>query len=210
MYMRGTDILRGVVFGRIDHPDYTIQMAIMRAVEVCSIPGKPESLDSAYLELMECLDVVTREEVFPIIEALETDVLKDYCYSASISYLESKGLEFGEMATEILKDMIFKKLLADESTKKCMYEYAYKKLFFSNCKVSEEEINAKIEKITSGYIGGAKDAYEYVLEAVKEIRSWKEDEDEWSEKDAPNQYYGVSFVLILSIYISWLTIYLLI
>ncbi len=172
MHLRGTDILRGVVFGRIDHPEYTIEQAVERALEFCSIPGRPESLEDGFLDLMECLDVMTKQELMHIIETLENDVRRDYCYSAAVGYLKNKGLNLGELHTELLKDMIFKKLMAEESTKKCMYEYAYKKEF-SDRKVSEEEICAEINKRTSAYIGEAEDAYKYVLDAVEEIHKGK-------------------------------------
>ena len=41
----GYDIIRGTVFGMIDHPEYSLKNAIEKAVDVCRLPGSPETVE---------------------------------------------------------------------------------------------------------------------------------------------------------------------
>ncbi|MCI8290735.1 MAG: hypothetical protein HFJ25_00540 [Clostridia bacterium] len=193
MEMRGGDLIHGTAFGLVDHPEYTVEDAIIRASEMCNLPGRnPETLEDGYMEIMECMDVVLRPEDFynvPIgftgeytaCEMLDTkeivdkaimgivfDIKKDFCYTTTIEYLEKKGYNLDTRGTHILKDMIFKKLVADDSTRECMYNFAYRKNFFKslhNPKEIEKFVNAAMKEILPIEV----DAYTYVLESVDEI-----------------------------------------
>jgi hypothetical protein len=64
--------------------------------------------------------------------------------------------------------MLFKKLIAPKSTKKCMLKYAYRKGFcIDDDDLTEDEMEEAIEKVTFPIIG--RPAIEYVLDAVDEI-----------------------------------------
>lgn len=169
MYVRGVDILRGVIFGRIDHPEYSIDDAIAKAVEMCSIPGRPETVEEGYQALMELLDV-HKNELDEIIGKFEEDIFKDYYYSSVVKFLKMKGMKIGDLATEYLKNMIYKKLVADESTEDCMYRYAYQRSLFSDEILSLEETKRRIDSATKE-ICENNTAYEYAIKTAKEIKS---------------------------------------
>lgn len=146
--LRGYDILRGIVYGMIDHPEYDFQRAVERAVEVCSLPGCPESIEEGILEAFDCVEPVMREVDFvnpetqepyseeevvkKVADGLMCDVRKGYCYGLTVEFLEKKGFKIGMLSVELLKDMIFKKLVADDSTQECMLDYAYRKCVLPN------------------------------------------------------------------------------
>ena len=56
----GYDIIRGTVFGMIDHPEYSFEDAVEKAVNICKLPGSPETLEDGIEEAFECVDVVLR------------------------------------------------------------------------------------------------------------------------------------------------------
>ena len=100
---RGYDILRGVVFGMIDHPEYNFNEAMARAVEVCSLPGSPETVEEGILESFDCVEPIMREKDFinpengermpeeeivkKVVSGLVYDIQKEWCYSKTIEFL---------------------------------------------------------------------------------------------------------------------------
>lgn len=194
MSMRGGDLIRGAVFGIIDHPEYSVEKAIARAVEMCKLPGSPDSVDEGYEEILECIDIVLREVDFYdipegfdidsqdyrscrrrdekeiveyVILGLVYDVRKDYCYSKVVRFLDEKRCKVTKIETEILKNMLFKKLIADNSTEECIYEYAYRKTFMQEGKWQQikEEVDSQLKSI----IPQGMTPYEYVLRTVDEF-----------------------------------------
>lgn len=185
MTMRGGDLIRGAVFGLIDHPDYTVEVAIKRAVEMSNMPSCPETLEGAYEEMFECIDSVMREKDFydesgkrmkkteivnRVIAGLAYDIKKDYCYSLVVSYLEKEKYCWSLISTELIKNMMFKKLIADDSTKECMYEYAYRKAFVDDSEKNFDKIAAVVEEYTQDVVPETYESvYEMVLNAVDHI-----------------------------------------
>jgi len=185
MTMRGGDLVRGTVFGLIDHPDYSMEVAVERAVEMSNMPSCPETVEDAYAEMFDCIETVMREDDFydedgkrmnhveivnRAVKGLAFDIKKDYCYSLTVQYLQEAKLRWDRISTEIVKNMIFKKLVADESTKECMYEYAYRKAFVDDSKKSFEEVEELIDESTQDVISDKYfSVYEMVLDAVDHI-----------------------------------------
>lgn len=182
--MLGYDIIRGTVYGMLDHPEYLLDRALGRAVECSKIPGSVETFADGFSLAFECIDTVLRDEDFydkedgrslteaeivrRVISGIVEDIHKEYAYSVTVNFL--KEAHVGEsIQSEILKNMIFKKLVADESTKKCIYEFAFKKAFVADNALPEEKTEEVINETLKGFIPEGKDPYEYVLECVDKI-----------------------------------------
>lgn len=181
----GYDIIRGTVFGMIDHPEYSFEDAVEKAVNICKLPGSPETLEDGIEEAFECVDVVLREKDFyipntnerysdeqmvkKVVEAMVYDIYKDFCYTKTMEYIRKIGLK-DNLRTEILKNMLFKKLVADDSTKECIYEYAFKKSFMwsSSEPITAEEIYQKVDAVL-GEIPGGLTAYEYIMQMADQV-----------------------------------------
>ena len=75
-----------------------------------------------------------------------------------------------ELRTEVIKNMLFKKLVADDSTQQCIYEYAFKKSFVWSASepITDEEIMQKVDAVL-GKIPGGFTPYEYVMKMADEI-----------------------------------------
>lgn len=181
----GYDIIRGTVFGMIDHPEYSFEDAVEKAVDICKLPGSPETLEDGIEEAFECVDVILREKDFYIpgtnerytdeelvkklIETIVYDIYKDFCYTCTVGYIRKTGLR-DELRTEIIKNMLFKKLVADDSTKECIYEYAFKKSFVwpASEPITDEQIYQKVDAVL-GKIPGDFTAYEYVMKMADQV-----------------------------------------
>lgn len=190
--LRGYDLVRGTVFGLIDHPEYSLEKAIEKAVEVCSVPGAPSDVEAAYIDMFDCIEPALRECDFyedfdPLnqrlserevlkrtINGLVYDVKKDFCYSSTIAFMREKNFK-DYFAYDILKNMIFKKLVAEDSTKECMYKYAYRKTFVTPGNLSYADIVETVDKEVAGILPyGESNIYDYVLKCVDEIYASQE------------------------------------
>lgn len=181
----GYDIIRGTVFGMIDHPEYSFKDAIEKAVDVCRLPGSPETVEDGLEEAFECVDVVLREKDFynpetnerysdeqlveKVVQAMVYDIYKDFCYTQTMAYIKKLKLK-DDFRTELIKNMLFKKLVADDSTKECIYEYAFKKSFMwsSSEPITAEEIYQKVDAVL-GEIPGGLTAYEYIMQMADQV-----------------------------------------
>lgn len=181
----GYDIIRGTVFGMIDHPEYSFEDAVEKAVNICKLPGSPETLEDGIEEAFECVDVVFREKDFyipntnerysdeqmvkKVVEAMVYDIYKDFCYTQTMAYIKKLKLK-DDFRTELIKNMLFKKLVADDSTKECIYEYAFKKSFMwsSSEPITAEEIYQKVDAVL-GEIPGGLTAYEYIMQMADQV-----------------------------------------
>lgn len=186
---RGYDILRGVVFGMIDHPEYNFNEAMARAVEVCSLPGSPETVEEGILESFDCIEPIMREKDFinpengermpeeeivkKVVSGLVYDIQKEWCYSKTIEFLATKGYR-DSLATELLKDMIFKKLVADDSTEECMYEYAYRKAIVAEEKNFNAEMKKEISEQMKDILPDGLEPYGFTCQCVDEIYKTQE------------------------------------
>ena len=66
--------------------------------------------------------------------------------------------------------MIFKKLIADDSTEECMYEYAYKKAVVSNAdNITADDKKAYVKEQMHDILPDGKDPFEFSCECVDEI-----------------------------------------
>lgn len=104
-----------------------------------------------------------------LIEGLVRDVRKDYCYAMTINFLEKEGIRVSELSGHIIKSMVFKKLIADESTKQCVYEYAYRKSLGYDEDKPESEIEEIVNKYASEILPENMTAYEFALNLVEKI-----------------------------------------
>lgn len=107
--LRGYDLVRGVVFGMMDHPEYSMEAALERAMERTSVPGAPRDMQEAYECLWECVEPALREADFhedrdhskrrmsnletanAFIQRILREVRKDYCYSSTIQFMREKN-----------------------------------------------------------------------------------------------------------------------
>lgn len=188
---RGYDLIRGAVFGIVDHPEYTMEVALERAMEVCRLPGSPVELEEAYIDAFDCIEPILRECDFyedgdskkkklserelvrKVIEGLVYDIQKEYCYTSTIEYMRCKKFK-NYFAYDILKNMIFKKLIADDSTEECMYEYAFRKTFaLATDAKRPEEIKDAVDEAVAEILPEGESLYTYVLKCVEEIRLGK-------------------------------------
>lgn len=182
---RGYDILRGVVFGLIDHPEYGFYDSMAKAVEVCSLPGSPETSEEGVFEAFDCIEPVLREGDFinpengnrmseeeivkKAVDGLVYDIRKEWCYSKTIEFLGGSHYK-DSLASELLKNMIFKKLIADDSTEECMYEYAYRKAVVSKeDTVTANDMKAYVKEQMHDILPDGKDPFEFACECVDEI-----------------------------------------
>ena len=181
----GYDIIRGTVFGMIDHPEYTYMDAIEKAVEICRLPGSPETINEGLEEAFECIDTVLREEDFydsetnercsdeqmveKVVEATVYDVYKDFCYTQTMLCIKKLKLK-DDFRTEVVKNMLFKKLVAFESTEQCIYEYAFRKSFVwpASEPITDEEIKQKVDFVL-GEIPNGDSPYRYILELADQV-----------------------------------------
>lgn len=189
--LRGYDLVRGVVFGMMDHPEYTMKDALEKAVERTSVPGAPRDLTEAYECLWECIEPSLREVDFHIdrdfskgkmsepevvivtIDRIIREVQKDYCYSSTINFMREKNFE-NYFAYDILKNMIFKKLMDDDASDAELYSYAYRNTFaiaeINNMSDVMRSVDEEIAKI----LPENETMHSYVAKCVDEIYAKQE------------------------------------
>lgn len=188
VYLRGADILRGTVVGIIRHPQYTLRTAVTEAVQYSTLPGGAETYEDGLEEIMTCLEGVIHNKdmyddngkeidaeilVEKVVNSIIEDIWKDFCYDAATKYLKEKGWDTLELSTSVLRDMIFKKMVDNSSTRECTYRYALRKVLMENIDdLCEDTVEAKVEKMISRNSVGIKmdiDAYAYASNAVQNI-----------------------------------------
>ena len=181
----GYDIIRGTVFGIIDHPEYSFKDAVEKAVDICRLPGSPETVEDGLEEAFECIDVVLREKDFydpetnerysdeqmveKVVQSMVYDIYKDFCYTQTMAYIKKMKLK-DDFRTEIIKNMLFKKLVADDSTQVCIYEYTFRKSFVlpTSEPITDLEIKTKVDAVI-GNIPEGFTPYEYVMKMADQI-----------------------------------------
>jgi len=185
-YLRGYDLLRGMVFGMMDHPEYTQKDALEKAMEMTTIPGAPRDMNEAYECLWECIEPALREADFHVdrdpskekisnpevvldfIERILREVRKDYCYSSTIQFMREKNFN-NYFAYDILKNMIFKKLMDDDASDAELYSYAYRNTFavteITDMHKAMKSVDEEITKI----LPENETMHSYVAKCVEEI-----------------------------------------
>lgn len=142
--MIGADLLKGVVFGVMRHPEISIREAVSNAVNASKVPGSTMSVDDGFGYIMDVLEVASETEfsedertpeemeetLKSVVSNFITEINKEYCYEITIQTLDGnlKGFRKYTIGGEIIKCMLFKKLYAPESTYECMREYALRKV----------------------------------------------------------------------------------
>lgn len=92
------------------------------------------------------------EVVNSVLRSMAANIRRAYCYSLTIKYFNSNPLSLDTLlGKEIIKDMVFKKLVADDSTKECMYEYAFRKEFNLDRSYSYQQKKVRIFHTMSNY-----------------------------------------------------------
>lgn len=187
-HLRGYDLIRGVVFGMMDHPEYTLEVALERAMEMSSVPGAPRDISEAYECLWECLEPALREEdfyedrdfskgkmhesevVIVFIERIIREVQKDYCYTSTIQFMREKNFE-NYFAYDILKNMIFKKLMDDNVSDAELYSYAYRNTFAVPEITDMYKAIKSVDKEIAKILPENETLHSYVTKCVEEIYS---------------------------------------
>ena len=179
MNLPGADLIRGTVFGLVDHPDLEVEEAIEKAVEMSKLPHFFSSTDMAMEEMYYTIEAgacFVPEEVKDmgniavinyVIQKLCRYVERDYYMSLAYIFLVQKKVNIYDISFEILKNMIFKALDDLESNKPCIVKYAYRKTFLKN-PVNIEEAEMKIKDKVSRILQG-RDIFEYVTDVVIQI-----------------------------------------
>lgn len=142
--MIGADLLKGVIFGVMRHPEISIREAVSNAVNASKVPGSTMSVDDGFDYIMDALEVASEiefsedertsekmeETLKSVVSNFVAEFNKEYCYEITIKTLETnlKGFRKYTIGGEIIKCMLFKKLYAPESTYDCMREYALRKV----------------------------------------------------------------------------------
>lgn len=136
--MIGSDILRGVIFGMLRHPEFTVKDAVERAVDAASFLGNCMSIEDGYDCIFEVLEAVmdidyskSEDKVIEeVVEGFTLEIRKEFCYEMVVRTLEKnlKGYRKYSIGGDFLKCMAFKKVYAPESTYGCMVDYALKKV----------------------------------------------------------------------------------
>lgn len=168
--MIGTDLLKGVVFGILRHPDISIDEAVSKSVEASKFPGSEMTVEDGYEYIIEVLEVSSKEDL-PEARTLEesreivrkaansfvAEIRKEFCYEITIKTLENelRGERYS-IGYEIVKCMLFKKLYAPESTYECMLNYALRKVGKT---IDEKELTlSDLFTYTAQFVEGENDA----------------------------------------------------
>ena len=197
MVLFGGDLIRGAVFDMMDHPENSIEESVGRAYFFSKLPGRLSKqkelttidIERGYDYIYEAIeasgikhipwipysepdrDSRKRAIVEKHLKIIAYDVFKSYCYSVMFHHFEDFRYSFDTtFGMQLVKDMVYKKLVADESTEECMYAYAYRKEFNTSETVSLEDMKAKITKQLEGYCKETgKTPYEIACDIVDSI-----------------------------------------
>lgn len=86
-----------------------------------------------------------REVCDDALRSMASSIRHSYCHVVVWNYFNNHPLSLDSLlAEEIIKDMVFKKLVADESTEECMYEYAFRKELRSDKDYTYEQKKGQI------------------------------------------------------------------
>jgi hypothetical protein len=157
----GYDLIKGSIFGKIRHPEKDTETIIREATENCSLPSNMESYEDGMNQILESLEVVmdiTASEfenlklVEKLLNSTAEEVKKELCHSKSRDLVVGPSGKEITLAQNIIMDLVYKKLVNDESTWECMYAYAAKKIsFIDDSNVDKEEIqNLASEAVPKG------------------------------------------------------------
>lgn len=165
MNMIGTDLLKGVIFAVMRHPEITTDEAVGKAIDASKVPGSNMTLEEGYGYIMDSLEVsggsdfsndnvtheVEEETVRKVIDNFIVELTKEFCYGITVNTLEKNLKDYRKYTVggEIIKCMLFKKLYAPQSTFDCMLEYAARKV---GAEVNEEE-KPLTEEAVMTYVG---------------------------------------------------------
>lgn len=187
MELMGGDLIRGVVFGMIDHPEYELDTAVKRAVEMCNLPGYIDSIETAYSLIYECIDAgnlrvedeyqvdgsrrTEREITHMVVNGLVKDVRKSEMYAQTVKYLtEHEKLDIMQFSTELIKNMVYKIIMSDRmATEECTLTYAYKKAYMDEEQHDYNEMSKKVIRATMEIVPGSRTPYEYAMELADNI-----------------------------------------
>lgn len=172
MELIGGDLIRGVVFDRLDHPDHSYAISIVRAYFYSNLPGTMakeiedcdvelgydliyEAIEASPIKGIEWIPATDDKRVAKVhaivekvLDRIEYDVYKAVCHSAVYRHFEANRYDFdSEMAADLVRYMVYKKLVEYDSTEECTIVYAYKREFQTD-NISFEEAKEKI----SGYL----------------------------------------------------------
>ena len=144
MSLIGADLLKGVVYGVIRHPDIAIDKALENAIENAKLPGNSMTVDDGYDYIMEVIEIASRPDISgfnrtpesemeiiqEVVDNIITEIYKEFCYEITVKTLEKNlGIKSAySIGGELIKCMLFKKLYDPASTHQCMYDYALKKV----------------------------------------------------------------------------------
>ena len=172
MGLIGGDLIRGAVFDRLDHPEHSYADSVGRAYFFSNLPGTMaksmedcdpelgydliyEAIEASPIKGIEWIPathpkrvIKVHEIVDKVLDNIEYDVYKAVCHSAVYRHFEANKYDFdSELAADLVKYMVYKKLVAYESTEECTIVYAYKREFQTD-NISFEEAKERI----SGYL----------------------------------------------------------
>lgn len=178
--MIGADLLKGVVFGVVRHPEISIHTALENAVNASKVPGTTMTVEDGLDYIMEVVEISARsdiseedrtfEEKEKILEKVVNNIIaeinKEFCYEITIKTLNKKlkGFRKYTIGGDFIKCMLFKKLYAPESTYDCMRDYALRKV---GSEIDEKNFTMeKALEYVKPFLG--KDASEQDLEKLLE------------------------------------------
>lgn len=136
--LAGYDLLRGSAFGKLDHPEYDDEVAIKRAIEMSKIPSVDYSygeaisvmyysIEDAIIEIDE--DMTEEETVYNVIHRICEFVKYDFYRYKIRSFLDSCGFKERIIKTELINNMLFKRMIEEESSEECIINFGYKKTY---------------------------------------------------------------------------------
>lgn len=182
----GSDLLTGVIFGKIRHPEITVKKAVEDAVEASKIPGGVASFEEGLDRIIEVLEVSSQKDVLyaerieqkekiieEVVEAFSDTIRIDFCYKvASRVFFESeeKTMEKYSFGADLIRSMLFKKLYDPDSSFQCTIDYALKKI---GKLMTEEASIDNLLKYVSAFISGGsledkKNSLKNLLEKLEE------------------------------------------